>query len=134
MEKRGGDDASIKYLIFGVFGFLLSISSIISNWHFRMSYAFQQGMLKDEVFVWSLWNNQSMDMIKAGLMNVIRIFNHLPNIKVVGTSLENEYASNSLNIWLNSFLFAGVPWYFVTSLGLFMVGLMVWSIKQILSE
>ncbi len=65
-------------IILASFGFLLALSSIISNWQFRMKYAKQRGLLGDEVFIWSLGNGQTIDMLKGAFGNVIRLITHAP--------------------------------------------------------
>ena len=121
-------------IILGLYGFLLSLSSIISNWHFRMAYAFQNNPLGDDLFVWSLWQNQSMDMLKAAFGNISRLFIRQPPDIVQGASNINNHTSNTINIWLNTFLFAGIPWYVLFFLSTPFFFLIYWSARNILSS
>lgn len=121
-------------VILGLYGFLLSLSSIISNWHFRMAYASQNSLLGDDLFVWSLGQNQSVDMLKAAFNNILRLFIRQPPDIVQGASEINNYASNTLNIWLNTFWFSGMPWYIVFFFVIFFLFLIYWSARNILSS
>lgn len=121
-------------IILGLYGFLLSLSSIISNWHFRIAYAFQNKLLGDDLFVWSLWQNQSIDMLKAAFSNILRLFIRQPPDIVKGASNINNYTSNTLNIWLNTFWFLGMPWYVVFFFATSFLLLIYWSAKNILSS
>ncbi|MFH7027723.1 MAG: glycosyltransferase family 39 protein [Heteroscytonema crispum UTEX LB 1556] len=124
----------ITAIILGSFGFLLSLSSIISNWHFRMEYARQRGLMGDEVFIWSFGNSQSIDMLKAGFGNILRILTHAPIITIKDTYSEaNEYASSTVNLWINSFIYAGIPWYAAVILVIPLLALMYFSIINILT-
>lgn len=125
----------ISASLLGSFGFILTLSSIISNWHFRMVYARQHRMLKDEIFVWGFWNSQSVDMLKAALGNIVRILTHGPILRVKNIYSEaNEYASSTVNIWQNSFIYAGIPWYVVMLLVIPLVVLMYLSTRNIFSS
>lgn len=86
-------------IILASFGFLLALSSIIYNWQFRMKYAKQRGLLGDEVFIWSLGNGQTIDMLKGAFGNVIRLITHAPEIVIKDSySPANEYASSTINV------------------------------------
>jgi hypothetical protein len=107
----------ITTLCFAGFGFLLSLSSIISNWHFRMMYAVEQNIADDQNFVWGFSHNQAIDMLYAGVGNIIRMINKAPIIVLQNTYSEaNEYASSTLNLWSNSLIYAGIPWFIVVIL------------------
>lgn len=124
----------ISTVVLASFGFILSLSSIISNWHFRMAYAREQNLLSDQLFVWSFWNSQSLDMIKAAVGNLVRIFTHAPMITIATEYSElNEYASSTINVWYNSFIYSGIPWYFVVLLVIPLLLLMYWSLRNILN-
>ncbi|MGJ5673465.1 MAG: glycosyltransferase family 39 protein [Nostochopsis sp.] len=107
----------IATILLASFGFILALSSIISNWHFRMIYAVQRGIATLEVnnnFIWNFWQSQPIDMIGGAYGNIVRILTHAPIITIKDTYSEaNEYASSTINVWSNSFLHAGVPWYLV---------------------
>jgi hypothetical protein len=99
-------------IILASFGFLLALSSIISNWHFRIMYAQERGLFEDKVFIWSFWNSQPVDMLKGAFDNIMRLLTRAPIITIRDTYSEaNEYASSTINVWANSFMYAGVPWY-----------------------
>ncbi|WP_066382011.1 glycosyltransferase family 39 protein [Anabaena sp. CA = ATCC 33047] len=112
----------ITAIFLGCFGFLLAFSSMISNWHFRMEYARQRGLLDDNIFVWGFWNSQAIDMLKGAFDNIMRIFTHAPIIKITDSYSEaNEYASSTINIWSNSLIYTGIPWYVVAILVSFLL-------------
>lgn len=124
----------ITAIILGSFGFMLGLSSIISNWHFRMEYARQNGLMSDNIFIWSFGDSQSIDMLKAAFGNIVRILTHAPIITIEDTYSEaNEYASSTVNIWANSFVHAGIPWYIVVILVSPLVILMYFSTRNILA-
>jgi hypothetical protein len=123
-------------LILAGFGFVLALASIISNWHFRMTYAKERGLLSDDIFVWGFWNSQSLDMLKGAVTNIVHILTGMPIIETQTNSLANEYASSTINVWYNTFIFLGVPWYVVVLLViplLVLVALEIRNIKNILS-
>ncbi|MBV9388488.1 MAG: glycosyltransferase family 39 protein, partial [Chroococcidiopsidaceae cyanobacterium CP_BM_ER_R8_30] len=123
----------VPAILLGSFGFLLALSSILSNWHFRMMYAAKYGMSSDNIFVWSLGSSQSIDMLKGTLINIVRIITHGPIIKLMNSYSEaNEYASSTINLWQNSFVHAGIPWYVVVVLVSPLLILMYLSARNIL--
>lgn len=125
----------ISAIILATFGFILAISSIISNWHFRMMYAHERGLLEDNIFIWGLANSQSVDMLKGAFGNIIRVLTHAPIITIKDTYSEaNEYASSTINVWSNSLLYAGVPWYVVVILIAPLLILMYVSVRNILQK
>lgn len=124
----------VTAIILGTFGFILGLCSIISNWHFRMEYATQRGLIGDKVFIWSFGDSQSIDMLKAGFGNIFRMLTHGPIIRIKDTYSEaNEYASSTINLWVNSFIYAGIPWYVAVILVIPLVALMYFSARNILT-
>jgi hypothetical protein len=124
----------IATIILGTFGFMLGLSSIISNWHFRMEYARQNGLISDSTFVWSFGDSQSIDMLKAGFGNILRMLTHAPTISIEDTYSEaNEYASSTANLWFNSLIYAGIPWYIVAILVIPLAALIYFSARNILA-
>lgn len=120
-------------ILLASFGFVLGISSIISNWHFRLMYAVERGADNDKVFVWSFWNNQAVDMVTSAFGNITRTLNHTPIITLKDSYSEaNEYASSTINIWANSLVYAGIPWYIVMVLVLPLVIVFIISVRNIL--
>lgn len=114
------------------FGFILSASSIISNFQFRISYAREYSLDSDQIHVWSFWNSQSVDMIKAALGNLARIFSGGPIVRLSTMSSDvNEYASSTVNIWANSLVYIGVPWYIAVLLTIPLVLAGFWSLLAI---
>ncbi|MDX2098887.1 MAG: hypothetical protein SFW36_14015 [Leptolyngbyaceae cyanobacterium bins.59] len=102
----------VSSLLLGGFGFLLALSSIISNWQFRLTYAREQGRISDDIFVWGFTNNQAIDMLRAGGENIWRLITRAPAIRIASEYSEmNEYVSSTLNIWPNALIAAGIPWY-----------------------
>lgn len=124
----------ISTVFLASFGFILSLSSMISNWHFRMMYANERGVVSNDVFIWGFWDSQSVDMLKGATMNIFRIITHSPIIKLSNSYSEaNEYASSTINVWPNSLVFAGIPWYLVALLVIPLLLLIYSSIKRIFS-
>jgi 4-amino-4-deoxy-L-arabinose transferase-like glycosyltransferase len=87
-------------------GAILSVSSIIGNWHLRMQLASIQG--RYDAMTWSPSGGQAMDMIRGALSNIRNIVLRLPVPMVPGYSPINCYASNTINIWINAAAYAGV--------------------------
>lgn len=107
----------ITTIILAGFGFILGLSSIISNWHFRMMYAIERNLGDDQNFIWGWTHSQAIDMLQAGVGNIIRIITKSPVIVIQNTYSEaNEYASSTLNLWANSLIYAGIPWFVVVVL------------------
>jgi hypothetical protein len=121
----------ISAIILASFGFILELSSIISNWHFRLMYAQQRG-LDDTKFIWGLWDSQSIDMLKGAFGNIMRLLTHAPIITVKNYSEANNYASSTINVWVNSFIYANVPWYAAVLLMIPLIVLMYLSIRNII--
>lgn len=124
----------IKFATFilAMFGFVLSISSIISNFQFRISYAREYGWDEDKFLVWGFWHSQSVDMIKAALDNIARILSGSPVIELANQpSKVNEYASSTLNVWANSLIYSGVPWYIAVLLTIPLFCLGFWALLKI---
>jgi len=88
-------------------GALLSVSSIIGNWHFRMALGDAEG--RHDAMLWSLSGGQPIDMIKGAMSNLRNIAFHLPGPYLESYSPINRYASNTVNVWVNSAAYAGVP-------------------------
>lgn len=105
----------IPTILLASFGFTLASSSIISNWHYRMSYLseYKPDLLSDSTFIWGFWNSQSVDILKSAFGNILRLFTHSPFIILSNGSEANGYASNTVNIWINSFIHAGIPWFLI---------------------
>lgn len=120
-------------IFLGCFGFILELFSMISNWHFRMMYAREMNLISDDIFIWGFWNSQSVDMLKAGFGNIVRILTHTPSIIIKDSYSEaNEYVSSTINLWANSFIYVGVPWYVVIILLTPLLFLIYWSAGNIL--
>jgi 4-amino-4-deoxy-L-arabinose transferase-like glycosyltransferase len=88
-------------------GAVLTVSSIIGNWHFRMALGDAEG--RHDAMLWSLSDGQPIDMIKGALSNLRNIALHLPGPYLNTYSPINRYASNTVNVWINSAAYAGVP-------------------------
>ncbi|MBD1903176.1 glycosyltransferase family 39 protein [Trichocoleus sp. DQ-A3] len=116
------------------FGFILSFSSILSHWYWRLEFA-----RKDEVaYVWKFSNSQSLDMLKSAarnLLNSFKIATHSPGIQnqnlwYLNSGIE-AYGSHTVNLWPNSLVFIGVPWYLVATSVAFLLLMMYLSIWNI---
>lgn len=100
-------------------------------------YATERGInsFVNDQFIWNFWNSQSVDMLEGALGNIVRILTHGPIIRVKDTYSEaNEYASSTVNIWANSLIHAGIPWYVVVLLVIPLLILMYLSTRNILSS
>lgn len=125
----------ISAIILTTFGFTLALASIISNWHFRIMYAHERGLLQDKIFIWGLANSQPVDMLKGAFGNIVRVMTNAPVITIKDTYSEaNEYASSTVNLWYNSLLYAGIPWYIVILLLAPLLILMYVSLRNILQK
>jgi hypothetical protein len=119
-------------IVLGSFGFVFALSSIISNWHFRLMYAKQRG-LTDSQFIWNFQDNQAIDMLKGAFGNIVRVLTYAPIITIKDTYSEaNEYVSSTVNVWVNSFIYAGIPWYIALLLTIPLLVLIYFSIRNIL--
>jgi hypothetical protein len=99
-----------------------------------MEYATQRGLMGDKVFIWSFGDSQSIDMLKAGFGNIFRMLSQGPIIRIKDTYSEaNEYASSTINLWVNSFIYAGIPWYVAVILVIPLVALIYFSARNILT-
>jgi hypothetical protein len=88
-------------------GAILSAASIIGNWHFRMALADAQG--RHDAMLWSLSNGQALDMIAGAMSNLRNIAMRAPIPTLAPYSAINCYASNTVNVWMNSAAYAGIP-------------------------
>ena len=88
-------------------GAILSVSSIIGNWHFRMALGDAEG--RHDAMLWSLTGGQAIDMVEGAISNLRNIASHLPGPYLDSYSPINRYASNTVNVWVNSAAYAGVP-------------------------
>ncbi len=116
----------ILLVLLGFPGLLLSLASIVSNWHYRMSFAFQNGYHMDKYWVWSFNKNQAVDMFLSGAQNLFRCLDWSFHKDVVlGASKVNIYASNSINVWWNSAIFSGVGWFWVAPVVVFFLSISI---------
>jgi hypothetical protein len=88
-------------------GALLAACSIIGNWHFRMGLAVTQG--REQAMIWSLSKGQAPDMIVGAVSNLRNIVLRVPGPTIPGLSPLSRYASNTINVWINSAAYQGVP-------------------------
>ncbi|MCP6760255.1 MAG: glycosyltransferase family 39 protein [Fischerella sp. CENA71] len=116
------------------FGFIISLSSIISNWYFRLKLAEKNGMASDDFFIWSFWNSQAIDMLKAAIGNIYRIFTQSPPLEIAGTPAINSYCSSTVYVWANMMLYFGIPWYAMAFLVAPLLLIMYLSLRSILSR
>lgn len=97
---------SFSFLVLG-WGAILSLASIIGNWHFRRGLAQAEG--RDGDIIWSLRGGQALDMVVASASNLRNMIWHFPGPTLPEVSAVNTHASNTINVWLNSAAFLGVP-------------------------
>ena len=90
-----------------IWGAIVSSSSIIGNWSMRMGIAVSQG--RQEGMVWSLRGGQAADMISSAISNLRNLALRSPAPCLPSASSIDCYASNSINVWINTASYAGVP-------------------------
>jgi hypothetical protein len=87
-------------------GAILSASSIIGNWHYRMALADAQG--RHDAMLWSLSGGQALDMIAGAISNLRNMAVKAPIPSLLHYSPIDCYASNTINVWMNSAAYAGI--------------------------
>jgi hypothetical protein len=100
-------------------GAVLSASSTIGNFHFRWALAAAQG--REQSMIWSLTGAQPLDMIETAASNLRNLVLHRPGPSLPEYSGINLYAANSINIWLNSAAYAGVPRLLLAAIALMLI-------------
>jgi hypothetical protein len=90
-----------------LFGFVLATSATIGDWLYRLGFTVAQG--RGERLVWSLTENQAIDMIASSSRNVARLFTDIPFDVVPAASTMNQRASNTVNVWLVTAYHQGIP-------------------------
>jgi hypothetical protein len=97
-------------------GFVLSLASIIGNWAFRMDLAVWEG--RWDALIWSLRGGQAVDMIVSAESNLGNMALHRPTPPFPLHSAVNGYASNTINVWINSAAYQGAPPILLAAVGL----------------
>jgi hypothetical protein len=119
-------------IILSIFGILLSVASFITSYMFRLEYAQSRGIASDDELIWGFWNSQPIDLLRGALGNILRIFNHDPIIKFPNGASEIYFFTNStINIWPNALIHAGISWYFVALMVIYLVLLAHLSLRNI---
>jgi hypothetical protein len=95
--------------ILAAWGFILAFSSIVINFHHRMVVALQENRLDDNAFIWSIPTSQSIDAINGCIHNFRVILGLAQPDVVEKASAINVYASNTVNIWINTLTRFGLP-------------------------
>jgi hypothetical protein len=72
-----------------------------------MALADAQG--RHDAMLWSLSNGQALDMIAGAMSNLRNIAMRAPIPTLAPYSAINCYASNTVNVWMNSAAYAGIP-------------------------
>ena len=54
-------------------------------------------------------HGQAVDMVTGAVSNLRNIVLHLPGPTLPGLSPSNRYASNTINVWINSAAYQGIP-------------------------
>jgi hypothetical protein len=114
-------------------GAVLSVASIIGNWLFRMSLADTQGRL--DAMIWSLRRGQALDMIQGAMSNLRNMTLHKPGTYMPWFSPVDNYASNTVNVWINSAAYAGVSPLLLSAAALTLAAVAVYclmSLRQII--
>jgi len=104
---------------------LLGASSIIGNWFFRMELAHTRGKEDEMLYSWS--QGQALDIIEGAGSNLRNLALHLPGPTVPGLSPANRYASNTINVWLNSAAYQGIPRILLVVVALALISVAVYS-------
>lgn len=115
-------------------GAVLTVSSIIGNWHYRMALADSQGRHDYDVMLWSPTRGQALDMIAGAMSNIRNMAAGMQDPCLPSYSDINCHASNTVNVWLNSAAYAGVPRFLlaVVALGLLSVATYCWlALRQV---
>jgi hypothetical protein len=92
-------------------GAVLSVASIMGNWSYRMRLANGVGgdYATDVAMVWSLRKGQAVDMIVSSASNVRNLFLGVSGPNLPEHSAVSDYASTTINVWINSAAYMGVP-------------------------
>jgi hypothetical protein len=115
-------------------GAILTVSSIMGNWHFRMALADHQGRHDYDGMLWSPTRGQALDMIAGAMSNIHDMAVGMSSPCLPSYSLINCHASNTVNVWMNSAAYAGVPRFLLAAaaLGLLSVAAYCWlALRQI---
>jgi hypothetical protein len=87
------------------FGFLLAVSSLVGNWHYRLMLLTRDGT--NTIDNWE--RSQVPDMFRGVWDNAAHILADQPAGLVSGASSLNQYASTTVNVWLNTATHVGLP-------------------------
>ncbi|MCU0537250.1 MAG: hypothetical protein MUD14_25470, partial [Hydrococcus sp. Prado102] len=126
----------IVTLVLGVWGLILNSASIIGHWYWRLSYARQDEMS----YVWSIGRSQPLDMLKTAIRNLLLSFRLLflpsslkgQNLWFIKDGKFDAYGSHTVNVWANSLIFIGVPWYIIAICVLVLFYLIYFTLQNIL--
>jgi hypothetical protein len=99
-------------------GFALEACSIMGNWLYRLSRLSLQG--KDPIA--SPLTAQPVDMVVGAWENVRHMLGIDPAPVLPAASALNQYASTTVNIWLNTMTHMGLPWLVAVVIGAALVG------------
>jgi dolichyl-phosphate-mannose-protein mannosyltransferase len=89
------------------FGFVLALSAEIGDWLYRLG--FKEFQDHHATPLWSLTQNQAVDMMVSSARNLARLFTHSPYDVLPAASPMSQQASNTVNIWLVTAYHQGVP-------------------------
>jgi hypothetical protein len=111
-------------------GFVLALSSLVGNYHYRQELTFPAGGRRDEFMVWSISHGQAIDMIIGALNNGGVVIGTREPASVPLASDLNNYISNRINMWWYTLLQVGFPRPVVlTVVGLLLAGLFLTTIR-----
>ncbi|MBN1687544.1 MAG: hypothetical protein JW893_00430 [Candidatus Omnitrophica bacterium] len=116
----------------GAWGFLLNLSSIISDWHFRVACANARGKL-DQSWLWDFWKAQPADMFRGAYENVVRLMTHAPPRILENYSQADLWPVNTINIWPFAVVYAGVPVWMTVIAVVFLMGVLFIALRKILT-
>jgi len=110
-------------------GFVLASTSLVGNWHYRMTLRSLAGTLGDE-FIWSISRCQAIDMVIGAVNNGRVVIGTGEPASVPLASDLNNYASNRINMWWYTLPRAGVPRSVVLiAVSMLLVGLVLTTIR-----
>lgn len=90
-------------------GFVLAVASVVINPHHQETLAWQEGSGSPDAFIWSPATAQSVDGLRGAWHNLGVVAGTVAPRQAAGASELNNYASNTVNVWPNTFVRAGVP-------------------------
>lgn len=93
-----------------LFGLVVQVVSVLTNWHYRYSYLLPTGRVSHHAVVWSVKHSQWVDAFGAARRNVLRLLGvPIPYEIVAGADWLNVVGSNTAAFWWLTAIRAGFP-------------------------